>query len=360
MKQNNFNNTLKPFRNQVLKNSVLHSGLLGCIVGLIVASIVALVSWFFGYDKGLLVSILTFIGAAVVSSVILCFTKFRVTDGIVAKKIDNLGLKERAITMIDFEKDNSYVANLQREDAKNKIKTLSPKQIKFKASKGVLSSLGASFIFCCAAISICVFAALGYIPSGLDIVSTEAAPAEILVIYEADEGGYIDGTEDQVVLSGEKTEPVLAVANDGWVFVGWSDGVTDPYREGDVVEEDTIFTAFFEEIDPEEDDANGNGNGNGNGQGQGNGDGNGASDMPGQGQGQGQGNGNGNGQGQGESNGDGKGEGAGGKYEDANKVYDGNTAYGDVFDDALEGAMDGLDTSTTEGDVIDGYFKGLD
>ena len=353
MKQNNFNNTLKPFRNQVLKNSVLHSSIFGCIIGLIAAFIVTLVSWFFGYDKGLEVSILTFVSAAAVSSVILCLTKFRVTDVVVAQKVDRLGLKERAITMIELNDDTTEIAKLQREDAKEKLKMVSPKQIKMNAGKGALSSLWVSVILYAAAMVVLGFMTLGYIPSGLDLITPEAAPAEILVIYEADEGGIIEGLEDQIIVPGETTQPVLAVAEEGWIFIGWSDGLNDPYREGDIVQEDTIFIAFFEEIEPEEEAGSG---GNGSGEGKGNQQGSG--DVPGGGNGP-TGPGNSVGDGIGESEGDGQGEGAGGKYAPSNMVIDGNTSYGDVFDSYFEDAMADVDSSTVEGDVIDGYFAGL-
>lgn len=76
---------------------------------------------------------------------------------------------------------------------------------------------------------------------------------DVTVTYEVVGGGYIDGEEVQVVLLGESTTPVYAEANDGWVFVGWSDGYDNPYRSGDTVDKDTVITAYFEEIGAIED-----------------------------------------------------------------------------------------------------------
>ena len=359
--------TLQQFRERVFKQSVLRSGLFGLLIGLTVAFVTALVSWFFGYDGGLWLSIGLLVGVSAISGVALYFLKYRATDVFVARRVDMLGLKERIVTMMELEGEESFMAQRQREDAEEQLKTVSPKQLKFRMTRKAIATIAAAAVIAPAMMVVCELAAQGILNSGMEIINPNAnAVPEILVIYEVDDdkGGYIDGAEDQVILLGEKTEPVYAVANDGWVFVGWSDGLTDPYREGDVVEEDTIFIAFFEEIEGDDNgNGNGNGSGNGEGQGQGNGDGNGAGDMPGSGKGNGNGSGKGEGvgegKGEGESEGDGKGEGAGGKYKESNRVYDGNTAYGDVFDESRSEAMEDLDTSTTEGDVIDGYFEGL-
>lgn len=347
--------TLQQFRERVFKQSVLRSGLFGLLIGLTVAFVTALVSWFFGYNGGLWLSIGLLVGVSAISGVALYFVKFRATDSLIARRVDMLGLSERIVTMLELEEEETYIAKRQREDAEEKLKTVSPKQLKFRMTRRAIASIAAAAVVAPAMMVVCELAALGILNSGMEIINPDAnAVPEILVTYEADEGGIIDGEEDQVILLGEKTAPVLAVADEGWVFVGWSDGYTDPYREGDVVQEDTIFTALFEEIEPEEEAGSG-GNGFGAGEGEG------AGDQPGSGNGNGNGNGNGQGQGegQGEGNGEGQGEGKGGKYHETNMILNGKTAYGDVFDDYRGEAMDGNDSSTTEGDVVQGYFDGL-
>lgn len=44
------------------------------------------------------------------------------------------------------------------------------------------------------------------------------------VEYKSSEGGRIEGETDQTLLVGEKTKEVVAVADEGYRFVGWSDG----------------------------------------------------------------------------------------------------------------------------------------
>ncbi len=48
--------------------------------------------------------------------------------------------------------------------------------------------------------------------------------------YSAGEGGTIQGEATQEVIAGIEGTPVTAVPNDGWYFVGWSDGVETPTR----------------------------------------------------------------------------------------------------------------------------------
>ena len=291
-------------------------------------------------------------GATAIGSVILYFTKFRATDSLLARRVDMLGLNERIVTMMELEKEDSYIAQRQREDANEKLKTVSPKQLKFRMARKSIACIATAAVLAPAMMVVCELAALGILNSGLEIINPNAnAVPEIMVTYEADEGGSISGDEDQIIYVGESTAPVLAVADEGWVFVGWSDGYYDPFRFDTGLTEDTIFTAIFEKIEDDGAAEGGQGEGYGNGPG-----------MPGEGQGNGQGQGQGQGQGEGlgESSGEGQGDGAGLSHSASNKVIDGMKDYGDVFD--LEGAMDSIsdgNSSGTIGDVIGNYFGNL-
>ena len=355
--------TLQQFRSHILKQNVLKSVLFGLLIGLCASFMSALVSWFFGYDGGLWLSIGILVGTTAVGSVILYFTKFRVTDSLMARRIDMLGLRERIVTMMELEKEESFMAKRQREDAEEKLKTVSPKQLKFRMARKAIACIATAAVVAPAMMVVCELAALGILDSGLDIINPNAnIVADIELVYEVEEGGWIDGEEIQVLTDGQEPTPVMAIADDGWVFVCWDDGSYDPYRHDKGVTESKTFVAIFEELEDEEDKE---GNGSGSGQGSGQGEGDGAGDAPG-GEGEGSGNGNGSGQGQGkgegEGEGEGQGEGAGGKHSQSNVIIDGKTDYGDLFDDFFDVAMDSLtegDGSSTEGDVIGNYFEGL-
>lgn len=50
------------------------------------------------------------------------------------------------------------------------------------------------------------------------------------LLYQAEQGGYIDGNARQEVQFGEYGSLVTAVANEGYEFVGWSDGIESATR----------------------------------------------------------------------------------------------------------------------------------
>lgn len=63
--------------------------------------------------------------------------------------------------------------------------------------------------------------------------------------YVASEGGQIIGEADQLVQQSQTTQTVKAVAHNGYIFVGWSDGVKTAERS-DIAREDMTVTALFE------------------------------------------------------------------------------------------------------------------
>ena len=67
----------------------------------------------------------------------------------------------------------------------------------------------------------------------------------VLVTYAVDGGGMIYTNDTQLIEKGASTESVTAVANDGWVFIGWDDGNENPTRMDKSITEDTVFTAIF-------------------------------------------------------------------------------------------------------------------
>ena len=65
------------------------------------------------------------------------------------------------------------------------------------------------------------------------------------VKYEASEGGRVEGKTTYKLSYGEEVPPVKAVADDGYVFLQWSDGKIDPERSGDVAHKNQTITAEF-------------------------------------------------------------------------------------------------------------------
>ncbi|MBQ5926602.1 MAG: magnesium transporter [Clostridia bacterium] len=345
----------KNYHSRLVWEGVFKSAIYGLIVGLMTSFAISLVSWIFGYN-GIWLSIGLGLSVALISAVAVYFMKLRPTAKDIARRVDQLGLDERIITMMELENDDSYIAMRQREDAHEKLATVSHKQLKFKVSQRVVAMICSFAVLAPAMTVVANLAAKGILKSFVEIVNPPVTKY-IEITYEADDGGVINGEEVQVIIAGEKLSPVVAEAEDGWVFVEWSDGNGDPYRSDSKITEDTVFIAIFEEVG-EDPDPGAEGEGNGSGQGM-------PSDMPGegQGQGQGQGEGQGKGEGQGEGNGKGQGEGQGGKYLPKNQILNGQEYYLPHLEGYLDSAMESL---SQEGDIpgdlldaIQSYYESL-
>ena len=73
--------------------------------------------------------------------------------------------------------------------------------------------------------------------------------AEVTVVYIADEGGSVYGNLSQTIEAGRDCTQVYAVAEEGYRFVGWDDGVKSSHRLDTNVEESKTITAQFEKIE---------------------------------------------------------------------------------------------------------------
>ncbi len=75
-------------------------------------------------------------------------------------------------------------------------------------------------------------------------------PATVSVSFISGNENYgtVKGTPDQILSKGMKTKWVKAVPNEGFEFVGWSDGVTEEKREEESFKADTVITAVFRYI----------------------------------------------------------------------------------------------------------------
>ena len=143
---------LKKYQTRVFKESVIKSLIYGLIFGLAVMAIVSLIFFIIG-TKQLLVAILFGLVAVIGGAIYVYRTKFQTTVNAVAKRIDELGLHERVITMIDYAENDSLICEKQREDTKEKLEKVESSQIKFRITKvsiallGVIAILAGSSLF---------------------------------------------------------------------------------------------------------------------------------------------------------------------------------------------------------------------
>ena len=243
--------------------AMLKSFFWGISAGFAASFTAALITWFTAYN-GLITALIAFFGVSVIVSVLLYFLKFRASVIASARRLDSMGLDERVITMIELQNDDSIIASIQREDAKKALNAADEKQIRFRFTKRLTAILTTFAILACAMTTVATLAYKGLLPKGSQLLD-EALPDEmeewVSITYLVEEGGTIEGEDEQLVIVGKNAEPVLAVADDGYVFIGWDDGVFSPSRTDRNVEKDIVVMAIFEPIEDEEgeDDDGGDG-----------------------------------------------------------------------------------------------------
>ncbi len=356
----------KKFHKKLVWESILQSALCGMVWGFAVDFVIALVSWITGFNDGYWIAICALFGVALLCGTAYYFAKFRPDGATVARRMDAMGLAERAVTVRDFANDDSFMAEYQRRDADKYLAAANRKKFTLRISKTILCVFLVVAIIGIAMTTVSALAANGVLPNGGDIVDSIT---EYDVTYMVDEGGEIVGETDQIVVKGENATPVMALPDEGWFFVCWDDGVAEPYREDLNISEDLFVTAIFEEIeegmdddvdfDGEDIDAGDmpsdqphSGSGGTAEGGEGNGDG-----------GTGDGTGTGSGGDEGDGKGQGAGSGAGGTYSPSNQVIDGETYYRNVLEEYRQKVMEYLSSDNEltpeEREFIEKYFGGL-
>lgn len=248
----------KKYYSRVMREGVLKALLLGLAIGFSVLALSSAVSWFFGFGAGLYVSLALFAVAVAVASPLLYFCKFRPTTKAIAKRVDELGLEERLITMTELENDDSYLAMKQREDALQALGKVDHMLLKIAISASLAVALCIAALVGAGAFTVDALYHTGVIPSGMSLLSREEI-REYTLTYTAGEGGavyYYDtvATNPQlfegslIVEAGEDGRAVIAKEAEGWSFTKWSDGVEDRVRIDKEVSRNVNVVAIFEKV----------------------------------------------------------------------------------------------------------------
>ena len=248
---------------------MLKAALLALASGACAAVVSGIVTWFTITENiglSLAINLIVFFVVSALLAPAWYFLFFRPTVKKSAHRIDRLGLEERMITAVELQNEDTYLARLQREDAQNALEKTSPKQLKLRIPQKILLFLAIAFFCGAAATTVAALGAAGFIYSGyetMDAIIPEEPPVYVSVTYEAIDGGIVDGEFAQVIEAGQSTTEVLAIADDGYQFVMWSDGYKEPARYERDVTTDLVYYALFQYIgetsqspdgDPEDDD----------------------------------------------------------------------------------------------------------
>lgn len=270
------NEAFKKFYNKLRREGILRAFLCGLVIGFSVLIISSLVCWFVGY-KGILPSILLFVFAVAASTAVFYFLLFSPNTKKMAKRIDELGLEERIITMTELEGDDSFIAVKQREDALDAMSKVNASAMKLVVSVPVIIACAAVCLGAAGTVTVHALNMADVVPSGIELVRN-TPDTFYNIAYGVEGKGVIFGvnngednyigadkaqTCDVKVKAGATSDAVIAVADEGYVFVGWSDGYGNPYRAGATINENKIITAVFQHVadyvEPEEEDNGDNG-----------------------------------------------------------------------------------------------------
>ena len=337
-------NILKKYRLKLLAEAVIKAAAFGAIFGFIALLGFAFAAWMTDF-KQIWWGAIIFIGVTALFGLPAYFIKFRPNTKKIAQRIDSLGLEERILTMTEFENETSNIYNIQRAET---ISTLEENGITSKLIKIVLTvplivGIAVAGFFGAGMTTVSALSAAGVIEDGSSFFnrlaeSDEAKEYEVIYLVSLGEG-HIDGETVQKVKAGSSAMPVMAVAEDGYFFLNWSDGRTEPFRCDNGIKGSVTYYAVFTQIENVEEDI---------------GDGDEPDDLPmdyEQAQ---------------EGSGDDPGDGnqTGGEYKDHNKVYDGETYYGgqvynNAYKDAIERMAEEQGWTEEEKRLIIEYFKSI-
>lgn len=319
------------YRKNILKHSLAYSALINGII----FAISSLLTFVFVPQYFIIPVIVLIVGTTLLT--LYFYNKYQPNDYNFSKMLDSLGLKQRVITMKEYENDNSLIARIQRENAIKHINTINESKLVTPIKLSIILLLIVVFMFGFSGITVSALSNSGVIDSGKDLI-LENIPGlknEFEVLYDVDGEGYIEGDFFQIITEGKDASEVYAVADEGWFFIGWSDGLQDPYRCDLNIKNNIHITALFGELEKPDDELEFEPIFD--------------PDLPFDEDKQ---------LIQGNKPGDELGNGAGGKYEDNNQVIDGQTFYGDnVFNMAYQ---DAIETMRQNGSMSDEFKSYVD
>ena len=255
------NQHFNEYKSKLILEAILKSALCGLSVGFAAGFLLGVLFWFVGCEI-LWILIVATILIAMASGVLFYFFKFRPDEKFYARRLDGLGLEERLITMVEMDGQDSYMATIQREDARASLQTIATKQIKFEISNRIIALALSLFVICSGMVTVNGLTKIGYI-RGFDEIVEDEFTEYVTVSYEAEDGGTIDGDDVQDIVKGGDTTMVTAVADEGFLFKEWSDGYTNPSRLDQKVDDDITISAVFVAIEDEEGEEDGQTGGDG-------------------------------------------------------------------------------------------------
>lgn len=271
---------IKKYRNKLRLEGGIKAAMLAATIAAACAVVVALIVWLLPTDASVVwIAVGLFLGLTVAVTPVIYFVKYRTTDIELARRLDRLGLSERVVTMLDYTGSlnpsvagsaamavaqpsgvNSAMLAAQTADtakALNKLASSDKKAGFVSVTAATVIPLAIALVPFVGMTVVGVLTDQGVIPTGYEIIRQVASPvtekyytvnyrAALVDLktntYKLDEGGFIDGDDEQLVaytvngdnevISTSSATPVLAIEDDDCVFIcwDWDQNLTDPYR----------------------------------------------------------------------------------------------------------------------------------
>ncbi len=337
------------YHKRINRESIIKSLLLGLIVGAAVLLVASFTVWMTEPDL-LWIAVIAFALATTGFTVLFYYKKYKPTTKAIARRVDDLGLEERLLTMTELEGDDSYIARRQREDAVKAMESVGAELIKIIVSTAATVAISIVGFLALSMATVTGLSSAGILMSGQELWNeiAGAPPVYYELIYTVEGEGTVTFADGTVIGNGESfvvkvekgkdSSEIYAESSDEWVFIEWSDGYQYPTRSEKSVNKNLSLKAIFAEI------SGSAGNGNATDA---------PLDIPSQGDDE-----------------DGKG-GQGkpgspnpnGQYEPTNKIKDNKTYYGNEWEGAYEGIQKEFeeDPSISENhkDITNGYMDGI-
>lgn len=333
----------KKYYSRLAREGIIKALLCGMIFGFSALFLVSIILWL-TYESIFWVSILSGVVVTLLIAPLFYYKKFKPTTKEIARRVDELGLEERVLTMTELENDSSYIAMRQREDTIEALQTVNAGLLSIAVSVPLIIATCVTGFFGTGMTVVTTLSAFGVIESGREIIeeANRPLPEYVDIEYEVSgEGGRIVNFETeeeipfQAVEKGKNAIPIIAVPDEGYIFLGWSDELSDPYREDENVTANMTLIAEFAALMDGGDMPGGEDGFPG--------------DLPGDLGGQ---------EGQGQP---GQGPGAGGEFKPTNQIIDGETFYGHEYDVAFEDVLNVLSQNAEMSDrlkqLISNYFE---
>ncbi len=251
-------NVFKKYRARIAREGILKAILLSVCIGLGALSLTVLISWFFGFKAGLWIGIGLFAVCVGVLAPVFYIKLYRPTAKAIARRVDELGLEERMLTMVELQSDPSFMAKAQREDALKALSSVNHMLVKVAIGAALIVPFSLGLVIGTSSTVVGALYTADVIPSGMELVTPDVLPNTYTISYSVGNGGggsivmYTDDwtsekavSEEFIVTEGEDAPAVLAVEDENYIFIGWSDGVTEAYRQDVDVKGNMELRAVF-------------------------------------------------------------------------------------------------------------------